>query len=205
MDITKISTIAIIALFGAMSPGPDFAVVTKNCLSGNFRNGFLSALGVACALMIHLTYCIFGIALIIAESPSLFYILKYLGAGYLFYLGVILLKDKVGPEGTSKKAQIQKGRKSFMSGFFCNLLNPKCTLFMLSLFTQFIDPGMSLFEKAIFGAVILFVSLGWFIFLSFLITHHLFRKHFARFQLAISKTMGVMLCLLALYVAVSTN
>lgn len=205
MDFAKILTIAIIALFGAMSPGPDFAIVTKNCLSGNFRNGILSALGVGCALMIHLTYCVLGIALIIAESPTLFYTLKYIGAGYLFYLGIILLKDKTGPEGPSNKAQIQKGRKAFISGFLCNLLNPKCTLFMLSLFTQFIDPRMSLFEKAIFAGVIFFVSLGWFIFLSFLITHRLFQKHFARFQLAISKVMGVMLCMLAFYVAFSRD
>ncbi len=203
MDIAKFSTIALVALLGAMSPGPDFAVVTKNCLSGNFRSGLFSALGVACALMIHLTYCVLGIALVIVESPSLFYLLKYLGAGYLFYLGVMLLREKIGPEGASKETQTQKGHRSFVAGFLCNLLNPKCTLFMLSLFTQFIDPGMSLLEKATFGAVILVVSLGWFVFLCFLITHRLFRKYFAQFQFAISKAMGVMLCLLALYVAIS--
>ncbi len=200
MEIAKIATIAFISLLGAMSPGPDFAVVTKNCLSGHFRNGFLSALGISCALLIHLTYCVLGIALIIAESPSLFYTLKYLGAGYLIYLGIMLLKDKTGPEGVPKKIQAHIGRRAFISGFFCNLLNPKCTLFLLSLFTQFIDPSMSLFEKAIFGGVIFSVTLGWFVFLSFLMTHHRLQKHFGRFQVIISKVMGVMLCLLAFWV-----
>lgn len=197
------STVAVIALLGAMSPGPDFAIVTKNCLSGSFRSGILCVLGVHCALMIHITYCVLGLALIIAESPLLFHMLKYLGAGYLFYLGILLLKEKMGPEGVSKQTQSKRGRKSFVSGFFCNLLNPKCTLFMLSLFTQFIDPNMSLLAKVVLGAVILIVSLGWFIFLVFLITHRLFQKHVARFQFVIAKTMGVVLCLLALYVAMT--
>ena len=60
MEITKITTIAIISLLAAMSPGPDFAIVTKNCLSmRTFRAGFLTALGVASAVLIHVTYCLF--------------------------------------------------------------------------------------------------------------------------------------------------
>ena len=204
MEIAKISTIAIIGLLGAMSPGPDFAIVTKNSLSGDFRKGALCALGIVSALMIHLSYCIFGIALIILESPAVFYILKYLGAGYLFYLGIKLLKEKKVADLNHQNAPAQrKGRSAYLSGFLCNLLNPKCTLFMLSLFTQFIDPSSSLLEKTIFGGVIFLVSIAWFLFLAFFVSHHLFQRHFARFQFRISQIMGIGLCLLALFVALS--
>jgi len=202
MDIATIATIGIVSLLGAMSPGPDFAVVTRNCLSGNFRTGFLTTLGIVFALAIHVTYSILGIAFIIAESPSIFYLLKYLGAGYLFYLGIRLLIAKETSDADSKKVDKKEGRKAFISGFFCNLLNPKCTLFILSLFTQFIDPNMGILEKVILGGVILLTTFGWFSFLSFLITHHLLQKHFARFQWIISKIMGIILSLLAVYVAI---
>lgn len=204
MEITKIATIALISLLAAMSPGPDFAVVTRNCLSGTFRVGFLTSLGVACALLVHVTYCLFGIAFLIAETPLLFTSLKYLGAAYLFYLGIRMLIEKnTSPEGSvhDSVAKPPRKRQAFLSGFLCNLLNPKATLFVLSLFTQFIDPSASLLEKFRLGSVIAIVVFIWFVFLSYLITHRLLQKHFARFQFLITKVMGVVLCFLAISVA----
>ncbi len=203
MELTSIASIAFISLLGAMSPGPDFAIVTRNCIRGTFRTGALTALGVAAALLVHVTYCLFGIALLIQGSPLLFHILKYLGAAYLFYLGTALLREKTSPEGPAELArqEIKWRHSPFVSGFFCNLLNPKATLFVLSLFTQFIDPAMSFLGKALLGSIIAVVGLLWFVLLSYLITHRLLQKHFARFQMVITKTMGVALCCLAIYVA----
>ncbi len=73
MEITKIASVAFISLLGAISPGPDFAIVTKNCLSaGTFRAGYLTALGVASAVLIHVSYCLFGLAIVIQESLLFF-------------------------------------------------------------------------------------------------------------------------------------
>ena len=204
MEITKIATVAFISLLAAISPGPDFAIVTKNCLSvGTFRAGFLTALGVASAILVHVTYCLFGLAIVIQESPTLFHILKYLGAAYLFYLSVILLKERISPEGSPKIADLKLREKHnpFLSGFLCNLLNPKCTLFVLSLFTQFIDPNMNFLWKALMGSIFAFIVFLWFVLLSYLITHRLLQKHFSRFQIIITKTMGIILCILSIYVA----
>jgi RhtB (resistance to homoserine/threonine) family protein len=203
MDFAKILTIAFISLLAAVSPGPDFAIVVKNCISGNFRAGFLTALGVASALLIQAAYCLFGIAILIQESPLLFHALKYLGAAYLCFLGVKFLKEKVSPQSTSEisKTPAKKKHTPFISGLLCNLLNPKATLFILSLFSQFIDPGMGFLEKSILGSVIALVTLLWFVLLSYLLTHHLFQRYFARFQLIITKIMGCVLCCLAIYVA----
>ncbi|NGX47108.1 MAG: Leucine efflux protein [Chlamydiae bacterium] len=200
MDISSLSSIAFISLLAAMSPGPDFAVVTKNCLSGTFKAGFLTALGVSSALLIHISYCLFGLAIVIQQSPVVFHILQYLGAAYLFYLGMMLLKEKISTESLLEKNN-EKKKNAFLSGFLCNLLNPKATLFILSLFTQFIDPSMSFFGKVAIGSMISCIGLLWFILLSYLITHRLLQKHFARFQLIITKVMGIALCILAVYIA----
>lgn len=204
MEYTKVATVAVISLLAAISPGPDFAIVTKTCLSTrSFRAGFLTALGVASAILVHVSYCLFGIALLIQESPALFNILKYLGAAYLFYLGILLIKEKTSPEGSPNEAnaEIKRKHKPFLSGFLCNLLNPKCTLFLLSLFTQFVDPGMSYLTKAMMGSIFALIVFLWFVLLSYLITHRLLQNHFARFQLIITKSMGIILCVLAGYVA----
>ncbi len=198
-------SIGLIALFGAMSPGPDFAIVVKNCLRGKFRDGCLTSLGISTALMIHLSYCILGVAWVIYESPFLFHLIKYVGAIYLFYLGITLLKEKITDEKVSELAQATSPKKHnpFLNGFLTNLLNPKVTLFMLSLFTQFIDPSMNVWDKVVLGVEITVISFVWFTLLSYLITHRLLQKHFTKFRKIITKTMGALLCLLALYITLS--
>ena len=185
-----------------MSPGPDFAILTRNCISGTFRTGVLTSLGIVTALLVHISYCIFGIALVIIGSPFLFNALKYLGAAYLFYLGFMLLKEKAVPKDPVKEIKsLTKKHSPFISGFLCNLLNPKATLFILSLFTQFIKPDMPLSNKLLLGSIFPITGFAWFVFLSYLITHRLLKNHFTRFQIIITKSMGVFLCLLAIYVA----
>lgn len=201
MDLGSVATVAVISLLAAISPGPDFAIVTRNCLRGTFRAGFLTSLGITCALLVHVAYCLFGIAIVIQESPTLFLVLKYLGAGYLFYLGIMLLKEKMSPEGAPEIAKETKKHKPFLSGFLCNLLNPKATLFVLSLFTQFVDSGMHFVWKAMMGSIFAMTTFVWFVLLSYLITHRLLQKHFAKFQMVITKAMGAILCVLAVYVA----
>jgi threonine/homoserine/homoserine lactone efflux protein len=164
----------------------------------------MTALGVFCALLIHISYCVLGIAVVIVSSPFLFNLIKYLGSIYLFYLGIVMLITKSKPVEQSASRGMKKQRP-FVSGFLCNLLNPKATLFILGLFTQFIDPSMSMLQKIAIGSVIPLVALVWFIFLSYLITHRLLFKHFARFQAGISKVMGVVICGLALYIIFSPH
>lgn len=200
MDVSLVSTIALISLLAAVSPGPDFAIVTKNSLSGSFRTGLLTSLGVALALFVHVAYCILGIAFVIAESPILFSVLKYLGAAYLFYLGVQLLREKK-EDAILNSLQMKKSTQSaFLSGFLCNLLNPKATLFVLSLFTQFIDPSMDLWQKFLLASVLPLTVFAWFATLSYMLTHRMLQKHFAKFQFGIVKVMGVTLCALSLYI-----
>lgn len=93
MEWAKVVAISSISLLAAISPGPDFAMVVRNSLGARWKSGFLTALGVAAALIIHISYCLFGIGLIIQESPFIFNLIKYAGATYLFYLGVCLLKE----------------------------------------------------------------------------------------------------------------
>lgn len=203
MEATKIFSVAFIGLLAAISPGPDFVIVARNCISGTFRSGFLTSLGVACALLVHVSYCLLGIAVIIMESVWLFNFLKYFGSAYLLYLGISILKEVSFSSDTVKVSTdaITTDYQSFSSGFLCNLLNPKATLFVLSLFSQFIDPTMGIYQKAILGSIFPLVVFVWFVTLSYFLTHPFLRVHFARFQHIITKIMGFVLCLLSIYVA----
>lgn len=192
----EIASLAVISLLGAMSPGPDFAIVTRHALTGSRRSAILASLGISLALLVHVSYCAFGVAFLIAESPLLFRLIQIAGSSYLAYLGLRLLFSSIRkPSPTSPPPA-----KAFLSGLLTNLLNPKATLFILSLFTQFVRPGLAVFTQLLYGLVIAGTALAWFSALSFLITHPLLHARFAHFQIILMKGMGVVLLILAGFV-----
>ena len=81
-------TIAIAHLFAVASPGPDFAVVTRQCITAGTRAGVWTSLGLGFGILLHVTYCILGVALLISQSSFLFNAMKYLASAYLIYLGI---------------------------------------------------------------------------------------------------------------------
>ena len=176
-------------LLGAMSPGPDFAIVARYGLSGSRRSALLATLGIGAALLIHVSYCLLGIAILVQNTPRLFHSIQTGGALYLGYLGIMLILSKGGGKLEGKRGH----RKAFADGFLTNLLNPKATLFLLSLFAEFVPAETSLGAKAAYGAAIPLIAVGWFSFLSCFLTHPRFLSHLQRYQILFMRTMGALL------------
>ena len=76
-------TIAGIHLLAVMSPGPDFAMIVRNSLVYSKKTAIYSSLGLAAGILVHVTYSLVGIGLIISQSILLFSVIKFFGAGYL--------------------------------------------------------------------------------------------------------------------------
>lgn len=197
--------IALIALVGAASPGPDFVVVTKNCLAYGRRAGLYTALGVGLGVFVHVAYCLAGIGLMIAESVTLYNVVKYSGAAYLIYIGVksVLTKprlDNIDLNGAKKQAYLSP-KTALKTGFLTNALNPKATVFFLSVFSQVIDPSTPLLIQLLFGVEIAVIGLTWFCLLAYLLSRESFRTRLSRVQQHLEKSMGVLLVLFGLKIA----
>lgn len=192
-------TIGLLMLMSAMLPGPDFAIVTKNTISHSRRSGLFTSLGVAAACLIHMSYCILGVAIIISQSIILFSIIKYIGATYLIYLGVtsLLAKQPASIEPTSESISVKKTSlsdgKSFRQGFFTNILNPKATLFFLALFTVIIKPETPRWWEVVYAAENFVIILTWFSSLTLLLSHPRVMRLLDKAEKHISKVLGVFL------------
>jgi len=186
-------------LLGAMSPGPDFAIVARYALTGRRSAAILAAAGIAAALCVHIGYCLFGIAVVIQNSKWLFTTVQIGGAAYLFYLGAGLLRTKRAEAGGEEAKRPQR-HSPFAAGFLTNLLNPKASLFLLSLFTQFIETTTPPWAKAVYGLLVPATAFSWFSFLSAMLTHKRFLPHLQKYQLGFMRAMGAMLIALALAV-----
>ena len=206
--LSSIMAITAISLLAAISPGPDFCVIVKNSLSHSRKAGLLTALGVSIALIVHLTYTLFGIALVIAESPFLYSVTKYVGVVYLFYLGYSSIKAsfKKGVSldvSSANSKQSTSSLQAFMQGFLTNLLNPKAALFFVSLFSQFIDPTTPMFIRVEYAAINWAVTLVWFLFLAYIISDKKFIGKINAFRHYIERIMGGALLILGLKLLVA--
>ncbi|MBA3813635.1 MAG: LysE family transporter [Alphaproteobacteria bacterium] len=163
-----------------ISPGPDFAVVLRNSLIYSRKTALLTAGGIALGSLVHVSYTLFGLGLIIKENAWLFLIVKYAGASYLLYIGYNGLRAKAT---TSSFESVPLTRdissvSAVWSGFLTNALNPKCMLFFVSLFSVVISPNTPTLIIAIYGAIIFVETLLWFSFVAFCLSGKRMREKF---------------------------
>lgn len=195
--LTQFFTIGLLMLFSAMLPGPDFALVTKNTILHSRGAGIFTSLGVGTAILIHITYCALGLAIVISKSILLFNIIKYIGAAYLVYLGVIsILSKHVNNENTSQtifRKTKMSSLTAFRQGFLCNLLNPKATLFFLALFTMIIKPETPGLWELVYAIEMFIIVTAWFCCLTILLSHSRVIRLLNKVENYISKVLGVFL------------
>ncbi len=196
---------AVVALLAAVSPGPDFLVVSKNSIAHSRKAGVWTAIGVGAALLVHVTYTLVGIGFIISQSILLFSIIKILGAIYIIWLGVSILMSKGGHEIAlpEQEATYKSPTAAFREGFLTNVLNPKATIFFVSIFTQFVSPELPKIVQAAYGLEVAFIVMVWFVTLAFMLTIPLVQRKFGTIQSKLMKIMGVALIAFGVKVAFS--
>ncbi len=126
----------------ALVPGPDLLYITARSLSQGAKAGFISALGIHTGIIVHIILAALGISALIASSPIAFDAIKYTGAAYLIYLGVIALRSEhslIDTDHSKHNSLFQ----IYYQGVITNVLNPKVILFFLAFFPQFLDPNSS--------------------------------------------------------------
>lgn len=200
--------VALAHLLAVASPGPDFVMITRNALVYSRRVGVYSAVGLALGILVHVTYSLVGIGLLISQSVLLFSVIKLLGAAYLIYIGWLSLKAKPHAAAVHMNAERQSkemGRSAAIRmGFLTNVLNPKATLFFLALFTQVISSATPKFVQVLYGLEMSFMTFLWFAGVASVLSVGPVRARFASIHHWAERAFGVILIALGLRVALSS-
>ncbi|KQQ50787.1 lysine transporter LysE [Pseudomonas sp. Leaf127] len=197
-------TVALIHLLAVASPGPDFAVVVRESVTHGRKAGTWAALGVGSAIFVHVGYSLLGIGIIVSQSIMLFNALKWAAAAYLLYIGIKALRAKpasASPEAIKGQAVERSARGAYVSGFVTNGLNPKATLFFLSLFTVVIDPHTPLLVQGGYGVYLAIATALWFCLVARLFSQTRVREGFARMGHWFDRAMGAVLVALGVKLA----
>ena len=203
--LSLIGTVALVHLLALISPGPDFIMCVRNALTYSRKTGIYTAVGFGAGISIHIIYCVAGLALIISQSIIIFNFFKFLGAGYLIYIGFKSITSKSSHleiKDQEKKKDISP-LAAIKIGFLTNALNPKATLFFLSLFTMVISPNTPGIIMGILSAIMIIETVIWFSLVSIFMTQKRIRSAFEKSQNIFNRTLGGLLILLGVKVALT--
>ncbi|ODC02833.1 hypothetical protein BFW38_03970 [Terasakiispira papahanaumokuakeensis] len=222
MPTTEIIAVATITLLATISPGPDFALITRIALNHGHRAATQAAWGIASAICIHVTYTLLGLGLILQHSDTGITLIRYLGAAYLIYLGLtswlsVTLKHRARAQPTPATSALttasittattapqspskwrQRWQAPWTQGFLCNLLNPKTLLFIVALFSQVISPQTPLPLQIGYGLWIALVHGLWFSLVSRLLNSRPIRQRLTHIMPWVDRLVGTALIALGL-------
>ncbi|WP_438301615.1 LysE family translocator [Pseudomonas sp. NMS19W] len=151
-----------ITLLACISPGPDFALVSRNGLLLSRRAGVLTAMGIGLGVLVHVGYTLLGLGLVLQKSPWLFNALKLAGAAYLVYLGIKMLRSRPDVQQPDAASPALSDLAALRSGFLTNALNPKTSIFIVSLFMGVVRPDTGLPVQIAYGLFIAGAHVLWF-------------------------------------------
>jgi RhtB (resistance to homoserine/threonine) family protein len=205
----EFAKVALAHLLAAASPGPDFALVVKQSLAFGRRTAIWTSIGVGTAILLHVGYSLLGLGLLIRSSAVWFNAVKFAGAAYIAWLGIQSLRaqpraDVVTDDADAAVAVTPAPRNAFATGFFTNALNPKVSLFFISLFVMVVNPATPKWIQAGYGAWMSVATMVWFSLVSVLFTQPAIRRPFLRHGHWIDRALGVIFLGFAASLVVAT-
>ena len=195
LDFGLITAIGLIHLVALVSPGPDFVVACRNSLLYSRTIGIYTAMGFGLGICVHISYAVFGLSWLISNNEIIFRIIQYLGAFYLMFIGIQSLR--------SFQSQIRQ--EAFVAsnlisplhavriGFITNVLNPKATLFFLSLFSTMLNPTVGELTLVVIAVLLVVTTILWFSLVALLISHPRFKSVLKRYEQIVHQFFGLLL------------
>jgi len=190
-----------------ITPGPDIAYIVARSAALGRRGGAVAALAISAGCFVHIAAAALGVSALLAASALAFSLLKWIGAAYLIYIGIAMLR--AGPAPSDAPAgRVQQStplRTVFWQGFLTNALNPKVALFFLAFLPQFIraDAPHKALAFAALGLVFNLNGTIWNLAVAAFAARVATTRPYARARLWLQRAIGGLFILLGLRLALS--
>lgn len=194
------AAVAVAHLLAVMSPGPDFAMVTRQTLAFGRPAGVWTALGIGSGITFHVAWAMFGMGWVIDRFPLFLELLRYAAVAFLLYVGVRALRTQPAPAGADGAGVADPGGPAhhFAIGVLTNLLNPKALMFFMAVCAAVITETTPVWLRIALGGWMIFSTAAWFCFVAFTLGHPAVRRRLLGQAHWIDRGMGAVLVLLAL-------
>ncbi|QBD81116.1 LysE family translocator [Ktedonosporobacter rubrisoli] len=143
-----------IAVILTVTPGPDFALVTRVALGRGRVAAWLTSLGIVSGHLLWGIASSIGVTALLKASPTLYTVLRLLGAAYLIWLGIQSFLSRSAGQEKKMGPLLTHNFAAYRQGLINDLLNPKIGVFYMTMLPQFIGPGQSIFLFSLMLAAI---------------------------------------------------
>lgn len=205
MIMTELLAVITITILAVISPGPDFAMVSRNSLILSRRAGLLTAFGIGTGIIIHVSYTLIGLGVLLQQSLWMFNAIRFAGAIYLIYLGIKMLRTKQEDVVSDNSVPSMSDLAAFRTGFLTNVLNPKTLIFIVSLFMQVIKPETPLMTQIYYGIFISLMHIFWFGLVALCFSAGPIRSRLIAIRHWIDRTFGGLLVIFGTLLAVASR
>ena len=201
MDLTPLLALAFVCAMGAMSPGPSLAVVLRNTISGGRPQGIMTGIGHGIGFGLYALVAVTGLSALLLAHGSTFLLLQWSGALVLLWLSYNMLTYV--PSNANESHEIS-GRKGFIEGFLISFLNPKILVFLVAVFSQFIDPEMNQMERIIMAILAGLIDTTWYVLVAAVLAGTPLIDKLRSNSVIIDRVIGLVLFFLALALVAKT-
>ena len=195
--------IAIVFIFGSMSPGPSFILVAKTAVSKPFSEGIGVSIGLAIGAVFFTLLAIFGLYALFETVPFLYGVFKLLGGLYLLYLAYKIWKHS--GESLSMDMKLEKSKKSFFKatlfGFLTQISNPKTAIVIGSIFAALLPKELPAYSELLLCLITFSIDAIWYSMVVFLLSTKKSQKIYLQFKKYIDRVAGTLLAALGIKIA----
>jgi threonine/homoserine/homoserine lactone efflux protein len=194
MDFPALLGVSLVCAMGAMSPGPSLAVVLRNTISGGRTQGVMTGIGHGIGFGIYALLAVTGLSAILIADESKFELLQWGGAVVLLWLSYNMLTYQ--PSG-DKEEHVSSGRRGFVEGFMIAFLNPKILVFLVAVFSQFLDPEMDDIDRMIMASIAGLIDTIWYVLVATVLSGTVIIDKLRENSTLIDRMIGTVLLILA--------
>jgi len=135
---------ATVTLVIAYFPGPALLYTAAQTIAHGRKAGLMAMLGIHLGCYVHVVAAAFGLSAVFKHVPELYLAVKLVGALYLVWLGIGMIRSRLGGSEMEAVAPAKTVRRALIDSFIVEVLNPKVALFFIALLPQFVDPAAAL-------------------------------------------------------------
>ena len=195
MELKNLLVLSFVCAMGAISPGPSLAVVIRNTISGGRFQGVMTGIGHGIGIGIYAFMAIMGLSSLLLNNENIFKTFQLAGAIILMWIAYKMIINKPS-EVSSEKITREKG---FFEGFMIAFLNPKILVFLVAVFSQFINSNINILDRAIIATMASVIDMAWYVLVALLLTGTPLIDNFRSNAVLIDRSIGAILILISLF------
>ena len=201
MDIESLLGMSFVCAMGAVSPGPSLVVVLRNTITGGRMQGIMTGIGHGLGFGIYAFIAVMGLSSVLLANEQLFKLLQVIGALVLIWLAFKLVAHK--KLNLSVKYE-ESGYRGFFEGFMIAFLNPKILVFLVAVFSQFLNTDINNSDRFFMAIIAGAIDTMWYVFVAAILSGTTIVDKLRENTVIIERLIGMVLFMLSILFIVNT-